>query len=341
MKRLLVSLIVISQFLSISCGDGTTSPDLNFELSEHILGEYFVTSIAFDSKETAWIGTFRQGLIKYDGSITHFDNSNSQLPDSLNIRTVTVDNNDIVWIGSNKGLIKYENEEFHIYNKSNAPLVTDNVYAITVDKNNSIWFTSCMFRTGGIMKFDGINWKLYTPQNSDLPGSLTSDIIIDNNNNKWATINEGNDGCTIVKVNGDNFSIFGSNETNIPLYYFGNLAIGQNNIIYASLNYMLSSLADNTRPNIIAFNGNSWKVINPVDENGKTLGYVGSIATDLNGNLWASTSLGLAVYNGQKWSKINSDINIGMYSIYEIKADNNNKIWIATSNGIFILNEQM
>ena len=138
MQRLLVSLIVISQFLSISCGDGTTSPDLNFELSEHILGEYFVTSIAFDSKDVAWIGTFDEGLIKYDGSITHFDNSNSTLPDSITIRSVEVDNNDVVWIGSNKGLIKYENENFHIYNKSIAPLVTDNVYALTVDKNNSI-----------------------------------------------------------------------------------------------------------------------------------------------------------------------------------------------------------
>ena len=110
MQRLLVSLIVISQFLSISCSNEITSPDMNFELSDHILGEYFVTSIAFDSKDAAWIGTFKHGLIKYDGTVTHFDKSNSILPDSLIIRTIAVDNNDVVWIGSNKGLIKYENE---------------------------------------------------------------------------------------------------------------------------------------------------------------------------------------------------------------------------------------
>ena len=337
MQKLLVSLIVISQFLYISCSNEITSPDMNFELSEHILGETFITSIAFDSKDVAWIGTFRQGLIKYDGSITYFDNSNSQLLDSLIIWTVAVDNNDVVWIGSNKGLIKYENENFHLYNTSNAPFVTDNLFALTVDKNNSIWFTSCMFRTGGIMKFDGTNWKLFTPQNSDLPGSLTSDIITDNQNNIWATINDGNNGCTIVKISGDNFAIYESDEINIPLYYFGNLSLGPNNNIYASLDYTLSSLADNSRPNIISYNGNSWKVIDPVDENGMRLNYVGKITADLNGNLWAATGEGIAVYNGQNWSKINLEIEFGMHSVYDITEDNSNKIWIATSKGIYIL----
>jgi len=339
MKKLFVSLFVISQFLSISCNNGITSPDMNFELSEHILSEYFVTSIAFDSKEVAWIGTFRQGLIKYDGTITYFDESNSILPDSLIIWTVEVDNNDIVWIGSNKGLIKYENENFLLYNKSNAPLVTDNVYALTVDKDNSIWFTSCMFKTGGIMKFDGKNWKLFTPQNSALPGSLTSDIITDEQNNKWATLTEGVNGCSIVKINGDNITVYGENETNIPLYYFGNICSGSNNNIYASLDYSLSSLADNSRPNIISYNGDSWKVIDPVDENGKRLNYVGKIAADLNGNLWAATGEGIALYNGQKWSKINLEIDIGLHYVYNITADNRNKIWIATSDGIYVLNE--
>ena len=335
MQRLLVSLIVISQFLSISCGDGTASPDLNFELSDHILDEFFVTAIAFDSKEVAWIGTLHHGLIKYNGTVKLFDKSNSTLPDSIRINSIAIDNNDVVWIGSNKGLIKYENEIFHIYNKSNAPLVTDNVYALTVDKNNSIWFTSCMFRTGGIMKFDGTNWKLLTPQNSPLPGSLTSDIIIDNNNHKWATINEGNDGCTIVKISGDNISVYGEEETNIPLYYFGNLAVGQNNIIYASLNYMLSSSYEPTRPNIISFDGKAWKVIDTIDKDENSLGYVDKIATDLNGNLWASTSRGLAVYNGQEWNIIESEIKINSFS--GIIADKNNRIWAYGSDGVFIL----
>jgi ligand-binding sensor domain-containing protein len=335
MKELLVFLILTSQFIIISCNNNITSP--SYEVSEYILGEYQTTSVAFDSKNVAWIGTFRQGLIKYDGTTTIYDNTNSILPDSLILWTVEVDKNDVVWIGSNKGLIKYENNIFHIYNKTNAPFVTDNVFAITVDKDNSLWFTSCVFRTGGIMKFDGTNWDLFTPQNSELPGSLTSDIITDKDNNKWATINDGNDGCSIVKINGNNFTSFSSDKIGIPLYYFGSLAHGPNNYIYVSLDYILSSLYDNTRPNIIMYNGNDWEVINPVYKNGKTFGYVGQIATDLNGNLWASTADGIAVYNGHKWNKVNTELEIYTSFSGNITPDKNNKIWITTGEGIYII----
>lgn len=336
MKKVFVFLFTLSHFLCISCNNNVTSP--NYEISEHILGEYFVTSVAFDSKNVAWIGTFKQGLIKYNGTPTFYNNTNSILPDSLIIWTVEVDKNDVVWIGSNKGLIKYEKNNFQIYNKTNAPFVTDNVSAITIDKDNSIWFTSCMFRTGGIMKFDGTNWKLFTPQNSDLPGSLTSDIITDNQNNIWATINDGNNGCSIVKISNNNFTTYSSDEINIPLYYFGSLAHGLNNSIYASLDYMLSSLTDNTRPNIIIYDGTKWKVINPVDNNGKSFGYVGKIATDLNGNLWASTyEEGIVIYNGYKWSKVKTEMEIHVDFFSSITPDKQNKIWVATGKGIYIL----
>lgn len=341
MKKLFVLIIVISQFISISCSNETTSPNLNFELSEHILGEYYTTSIAFDSKDAAWIGTFHQGLIKYDGTITHYNESNSTLPDSLIIWSLEVDYNDVVWIASNKGLIKFENNNFHIYNKKNAPLVTNNVKTLTVDKNNSIWFTSCVFREGGIMKYDGINWKLFTPQNSELPGSLTSDITTDDKNNIWATISEGVNGSSIVKINGDNISVYGEDETNIPLYYFGKICSGSNNNnIYASLDYSLSSLIDNNRPNIIMYNGNSWKVIDTVDEDEKGGIFSQKISADLDGNLWASTSDGIAIYNGKKWTKLNlaEDITIDWYGC--ITPDRNNNIWIATGEGVYVLKEE-
>ena len=340
MKKIFISLIVISQFLSLSCGDGVTSPIGNYEISDHILGGYFVTSIAFDSKNTAWIGTFDQGIIKYDGTTTHFDNSNSELPDSLVIWSLAVDHNDVLWIASTKGLIKFENDKFHIYNKNNAPLVRDNVLALTVDHNNSIWFSSSVFREGGIMNFDGINWKLFTPQNSSLPGSLINDITIDDDNNVWATINEGVNSCSIVKINGDNIKVFNENETNIPLYYLRSICAGSNNNIYASLDYSLSSMYDPTRPNIIMYNGNDWKVIDPVDENGERLSNVGKIATDLNGNLWTATSEGIAIYNGQRWSKLNLDVDFSLTYTSSITPDRNNNIWIATGEGIYVLNEE-
>ena len=337
MKRSSTYLLTIIQLFQVSCQDELLSPLNDIKISDHLLGGYFVTSIAFDSKGTAWIGTFQQGLIKYDGSITHFDSTNSSLPDSILIWSIAVDKGDNIWIGSNKGLIKFDRKTFVIYNKSNAPLLTDNVFALAVDANNILWFTSCVFREGGLMKYDGTNWTLFSPQNSKMPGSLLSDIIVDIQNNVWVTVNEGVNSASIVKITGDNLTVYGKEALGIDPYYFGNLANGYNNQIYASIDYMLSSSFDINRPNIIGYNGSNWKVNNPVDENGKSLGYVGKITVDLMGNLWASTSeSGIVVYDGQNWIYKKSELII-KNSVFDMTADKYNRIWIASGDGIYII----
>ncbi|MBU0558745.1 MAG: hypothetical protein KJ799_11455 [Bacteroidetes bacterium] len=337
MKKIISMSVVISQLFFISCNDDITSPLNDFQISDYILEGYFVTSIVFDSKDIAWIATFKQGLIKYDGSITLYDASNSTLPDSLFIWDLAVDNNDVLWIGSSKGLIKFEDDTFHLYNKSNAPLITANVFTLTIDDNNNIWFSSCVFKEGGIMKFDGLNWTLFTPQNSAFPGSLLGDIMTDGQNNIWAAVNDGINTCSIAKISGENISIFSEEEIGIPLYYFGELACGAKNHIYAALDYSLSSSADINRPHIISFDGKKWKIINPVDKKGKSLGYVNSIAVDLKGNLWANTSLnGIVVYNGQNWIFGESKIIIES-SVFDIAVDSNNNIWIGSGDGIYII----
>ncbi len=337
MKKYLIFLIVVPLLVCCSCNDELTSPLINIEISDHILDKHFVTSIAFDSKGNAWIGTFNKGLIKYNGTTTHYDKTNSSLPDSLIIWSIAIDKNDYVWIGSDKGLIKYDHSKFIIYNKSNAPLFTNNVFALTIDAENSIWFTSCMFRVGGIIKYDGMKWTAFTPQNSALPGSLMSDIIQDNQNNKWATINEGVNSVSIVKISGNSLRIYGEEEIGIRPYYFGNLASGPNNHIYASIDYSLSSVADKNRPHILSFNGSNWTVNNPVDEKGESLGYVNKIAVDLMGNLWVSTSdYGIVVYNGKRWIYQKSNTRLENW-VYEMTVDKNNNIWIGSSDGIYII----
>lgn len=61
------------------------NPDTSFY--RKILDGYFVTSIAFDHKGNAWIGTFQQGLIKYNAfETTVYDSHNSIIPENSVIR---------------------------------------------------------------------------------------------------------------------------------------------------------------------------------------------------------------------------------------------------------------
>lgn len=338
MKNILCIFFIYIFLLHISCNKEITSSVDNINISSHFLEDYYVTAIDFDSKGSAWIGTFKQGLIKCDGTVTCFDTSNASLPDSFYISDIAVDENDNIWIGSNKGLVKYANDEFIFYTNSNSSMITDNVYALTVDSDNNIWFTSCMFQVGGLIKFNGSNeWTLFTPQNSNLPGSLIGDIISDHQNNIWVTINEGANGGSIVKICDEKMTIYKEEDIGIELYCFGNLAHGINGKIYASIDYSYSSLADDSRPNIISFDSKSWKIENPVDEDNILLGYVSMIGVDSAGNLWAHTSKsGIAVYNGYKW--IYSKDNLSIESrVNDISIDSDNDVWFGCGDGIYII----
>lgn len=344
MKKVILS-IIFSFILTIftSCDDDITSPrrDIAIEISDHLLAGYFVTSISFDSKETAWVGTFKQGLIKYDGSTTVYNSSNSAFPDSIVVRDIEVDYDDNIWIGSNVGLIKYDRRDFHIYNTSNSPIAEDVVWSITVDQDNILWFASCRFRQGGLMKFDGENWMLYTPENSAMPSNSVWDVAVDSRNNIWLTMSEIIGSGCIIKISSNNWKIYDKNDMGFSPYYFRDLTIDKDNKIYASLDYGLSSLHDMTRPNIITYDGSRWKINNPVDENGESLGYVGKISTDLYGNVWASLhgreDVSLAVYNGLKW--VYNNLNIPITWSSEIAVDKSNLVWVGTGDGIYLIKQ--
>ncbi|MDP2038732.1 MAG: two-component regulator propeller domain-containing protein [Ignavibacteria bacterium] len=337
MKKITLAGLIFTQLLILSCSDAIDSPLSNIHLSEHVLNNYFVTALAFDSQGTAWLGTFNQGLIKYDGSISVYNKANSTLPDSMVIWDIEIDKSDNVWIGSDKGLIKYDRSRFFLFNKKNAPMVTDNVFTLSVTNDNIIWFSSCMFREGGIMNYDGVKWNTFTPQNSLLPGSLINDIAIDKQNNAWVTVNEGVTSCSIVRITGNQIQVFGEKEIGFKPYYFGHIVIGFESRIYANIDYTLSSSMNITRPNIITYDGKSWKEIKPVDSNGNSLGLVDEIAVDLSGNLWASTSKkGLVAYDGNQWFYDAKMFSIHS-GIFDIAVDRSNNVWVASGEGVYII----
>lgn len=347
MRKAILSLSFLSFLIGcVSCDCEITSYGriVKIEISDHILTGYFVTAISFDSKGTAWVGTFKQGLIKYDGSITIYNSSNSAFPDSSIISDINVDYDDNVWIGSNVGLIKYDRKNFHLYNTSNSPIPEDVVWAIAIDQDNILWFASCRFREGGLVSFDGKNWTLYTPENSPMPSNSVRDVALDSRNNKWLIMSDiVYNGC-IIKIAGpgNEWKIYDKNDIGFAPYYFGDLTIDKDNNVYASIDYGLSSQQDMTRPNLIKYDGYKWTINNPVDEYGQSLGYVGKISTDLHAHIWASLygrqNVSLAVFNGQKWVYNNTDIPIDWSS--EIEVDKSNVVWVGTGDGIYLIKQR-
>jgi hypothetical protein len=107
-----------------SCGKRPTSPDsedVPFRISDHILYHIFVKSIDFDSKGTAWIGTFKQGLVKYNKSSWAIINPVDENGESLGyVDELAVDLTGNIWASlwgrKEVVLALFEDRKWHLYN---------------------------------------------------------------------------------------------------------------------------------------------------------------------------------------------------------------------------------
>jgi Two component regulator propeller. len=335
MKKSVFFLII---FISlISCkeikDDEPTYPPLTLPVSfdKQILADYHITSIAFDNLGNAWIGTFKQGLIKYNSNQTIVYNSENSIISDETIWDIAIDSKNNVWIGCN-GLIKYNGSEFVRFDSNNSPIPEDFVSSISIDSKDNIWFSSSRFRQGGLVKYDGTKWTVYTPDNSELPANLIQDIAIDKNDNVWLALSEVVTNSYLVKIFEDKWKIYTSDDLGFIPYYLGNIQINSQNKLFASIDYSLSSSMLNNSPHIFTFDGTSTEKLLS-----DTYFYVRFITVDNQDNIWCSAFGGTyAIYDGKEWTICESAFEGSGISVIEQAHDN--KIWIGTGNGIRISN---
>lgn len=331
MKRIAIILAMLVSLISCeetSLSDKTPgNPDTSFK--SRILDGYFVTAIAFDSKGNAWIGTFKQGLIKYNPQETRiYNSSNSILPSELVIWDIAVDSKDNVWLGCD-GIIKYDGNSFTLYNTANSPIPEDFVYSIAIDSKDNIWFTSCRFKEGGFVKFNGTDWNVFTPENSELPVNSVKSIAVDNNDNVWLALSEIVNNTYLIKISGTDWKTYTSEDLGFVPYYFANIDINSQNEIIGAIDYSLSSTWPNPGPQVFVFDGHNTAQLRITD-----MARVQSVTVDNEDNIWCAMSGGYAVFNGERWTV--DDSTFRESSVFTIKQAKDNKIWLGTGEGIFI-----
>ena len=122
-----------------SCKDAGSQPsvDLRFQwtiydVSNSGLPHDWIGCITFDNNNIAWIGTFFNGIARFDGSSwTTFNSSNSGLP-SDSVWCLTVDRANHLWIGTTKGLAKFDGSHWTVFTQANSPLPYNNVLSLAV-----------------------------------------------------------------------------------------------------------------------------------------------------------------------------------------------------------------
>ena len=328
MKKLLLFLTIFASLISCEKSNEKAAP-LQVSFNEQILDGYHVMSIAFDSKGNAWIGTFKQGLIKYNSHETIVYNSeNSIISDNSVIWDIAIDSKNNVWIGC-EGLIKFDGNEFVLFNSGNTPIPEDFISKIAIDSKDNVWFSSSRFQQGGLVKYDGINWTVYTPDNSELPVNLIQGLAIDKNDNVWLAFTGVINNSCLAKISGNKWEIYTSEDLGFNSYYVCDIKINKQNKLLGAIDYTFSSAIINNGPKIFTFDGSSTKQL---QNDSITIKF---ISVDNQDNIWCGIHGGYAVYNGQTWSIDDSSFNEGVFAIEQ---SHDNKIWIGTGDGIRISN---
>jgi ligand-binding sensor domain-containing protein len=304
-------------------------PDTRFD--NRILDEYFVTSMDFDGGGSAWIGTFKQGLIKYSSTeTTVYNSSNSILSDDWVIRDIEIDRKGNVWMAAD-GLLKFDGEEFTLYNTENSDIPEDIVWDIEVDSKDNIWFSSCRSKQGGLVMYDGLQWTVYTPENSHLPENLIHGIAIDSYDNVWIAAANYVDHTYLASLSNNQWKFVTEEDLGFAPYYIGNIGVNSKNEVCAAIDYSLSSFWTTDRPQVFIYKGDSTEQLKH-----DSIHNVRSLTVDNQDNIWCITPWGYAMYDGSEWHIDHS--NFREHSVFAIEQAPDNKIWIGTGKGIHINN---
>ena len=171
-----------------------------------------VQSMAFDSSNRLWCGTFGAGLFSFDGNKwSNYTTSNSSLPSDY-VGAIAIDNNNVLWlncrdprypdkIGSEfgLGLTRFDGNSWKTYNHKNSPLPSDCFWDVQVDTDNRLWIATA--GDVGLVCYDGTAWVTYDTDNSGIALNEVTKITLDPHRNLiWLTHYPGL-GLSVARMN--------------------------------------------------------------------------------------------------------------------------------------------
>ena len=149
-----------------------------------------VQSMAFDSNNRLWCGTFGAGLFCFDGTKwSNYTTSNSALPSNY-VGAIAVDNNDVLWLNCRDpqypdkmgsefglGLTRYDGSSWTTFNRNNSPLPSDCFWDVQVDADNRKWIATA--GDVGLVCYDETEWMTYDTDNSGIALNEVTKITLD------------------------------------------------------------------------------------------------------------------------------------------------------------------
>ncbi|WP_338766938.1 OmpA family protein [Bernardetia sp. ABR2-2B] len=166
---------------------------------------FYINAIDVDSKGGKWIATAEGGLwhIAANNKKTIYNNEIEPNIPSDRINAVTVDNNDVVWVGTSAGMFNIKNGKFQdAFDVTNSGYGYDNVLHIDLKPDGNLCVTALNRKE---KQFLVCNQEMFqmSKRVTKTKNFRFNDVVVTPNENVWIAGNEG-----VVKFSKDEDPIF-------------------------------------------------------------------------------------------------------------------------------------
>ncbi|NRS88389.1 signal transduction histidine kinase/ligand-binding sensor domain-containing protein/DNA-binding response OmpR family regulator [Flavobacterium sp. 7E] len=298
---------------------------------------FFVQTIISDKDDNLWIGTKHKGLFYYDNqkqTLSSLKNKKGFEKIDNDIRALTLDKNNALWIGSYNGvtIIDQNNKSQTIHNDENPNI--DKIKALFTDVKGSVWM-GCYYKGVNLWDVSNSNFTNFNQYNKDkkLSFDVVSAIVSDKKDNIYMGTEGG--GITVFNpTSGKTSYLFDKqiNTTpsdNIKSLFFdssGHLLIGS---------FLDGLKAYNPTTNTVDATFVPITLHQLLKETG-----VYAIKEEKNGILWLGTfGKGLIRFDKKTNTHISFTIDNSSLTNNRIRTllIENDHIWVGTQNGLNVL----
>jgi ligand-binding sensor domain-containing protein len=299
-----------------------------------------------------------------------YNKQNSILPWDMS-RAITIDENKVVWYGTDNGIVKIKNGKMNLINQLNSPLritkynknKTNSIMDVAVDSQNNKWFSDGY----NAYKYDNENWTVYDSINSKMRWSTK--IYADKSNNVYFTTFKG-----LVIYDGQNWSVMDSTNTKLPTNRVMGVFKDSKNRLWIGTNkgniridgQTVKEFKDSDTPLATSTltkgfedsNGNiwfslyekfpqtkgftklkadgTWEIISTENSDIPRNDVLDFAIDEKNNRIWLSLNrVGLSMFDGENWQTFTPEnSNVPSTYIQSISIDERGNLWCATFAGL-------
>lgn len=247
-------------------------------------------------------------IIANSQTYQHFQYEQALIDD--NIRSLAVDEDDNVWIGTFNGITKFDGDNFTSWTIDNG-LGGNLIYDIHIHSSGTVYCAT----SGGLSFYDGAFWGNFAIGDG-LPSNTIWCVTEDLDGRIWI----GTSDAGVAYFDGAFWQQYSTSQGLVTNAIRTILADRSGNMWFASGN------------GLSFFNGNEFKTFNTSN------GLPGLIINDIiqldNGNIAVATNGGIGIYNYSNWQTITASNGLPASNVLSLREDYENNLIMATAIGV-------